>query len=318
MLRLLALTLSFAAAPWSGPVAKPPKHAGHKLVIPRPSTTASPAPAASPKPAAPAGKAPDHAGHKKVLSKLAQLKAREMEIWKGLLKSKTQAGFYQLGALRLDIANEQRRLELLSSSQYRKFLQHKAIVPLKLVLGRWGRKARASDGTPYDLKAWTMIGKIQTAIKATVKTPPLPKGQKLFKGRATHYGGEKIYGNEPYPEFHGKPTAIGDTFCMFGQTAAFNRAPLNTWLRVRNPRNSRFVDVRVNDTGPFEKFGVLIDLSRGAYNALGLKDGDKVLLRRIPGSDVVPEPTLCSGRGHAPRSPKHLAEKHFSVPASWR
>jgi rare lipoprotein A (peptidoglycan hydrolase) len=278
------------------PASAPGKHAGH---------------------AHPAGL---HAGHKTrpELRRLTQLKAREMEIWRGLLKKKTPAGFHQLGAIRLDIANEQRKLKLLNASQYRRYLIHKAVAPLKLNLRQWARKSRAPDGAPYDQKSWSMINKIMAAVKSTVKPPPMPKGQKLYKGRATHYGGEKIYGNEPFPEFHGKPTAVGDTYCMFGQTAAFMRAPLNSWARVRDPRTGKFIDVRINDTGAFEGFGVLIDLSRGAYRILGMQDGDKVLIRRIPSSEVVPEPLLCTGRGHSPRSTKHLADRHFSAPSSWR
>ena len=317
MLPALVSLALFSVAPWTDGTVPPPPPARPVLVIPRPASTPPPAPvpAASPSPAAAAPRAP---AQKVASTKLQQMKAKEGEIWKGLVARKTPAGFYQLGALRLDIANEERRLKLLTVAQYRRYLLNKAVAPLKLNLREWARKARGSDGQPYDQKSWGMISKIMTAVKSTVKNPPLGPGQKLYKGRATHYGGEKIYGNEPYPEFHGKPTAVGDTFCMFGQTCAFNRLPLNSWIRVRNPRNGHFVDLRVNDTGPFENWGVLIDLSRGADHVLGLKDGDKVLIRRIPSSEVIPEPLLCTGRGHAARSGSHLAEKHYSAPPSWR
>lgn len=321
---LVCLALA-SVAPWTEGATPSPPPARPVLVIPRPRPEGDPSlrplPVV-PKPApAPAAVAPAHEGHKSAAAqfpKLAQLKAHEAEIWKKLLAQKTPAGFYQLGALRLDIANEERRLKLISVAGYRRYLLQKAIAPLKLNLRQWARKAKASDGQPYDQKSWSMINKIMLAVKSTVKNPPMVSGQKLYKGRATHYGGEKIYGNEPYPEFHGKPTAVGDTFCMFGQTCAFNRLPLNSWIRVRNPRNGHFVDLRVNDTGPFEGWGVLIDLSRGADHILSLKDGDKVLIRKIPSSEVIPEPLLCSGRGHSARSPKHLEEKHYSAPSSWR
>lgn len=314
MLRVLSIAL-FSVAPWSDTSTRPPPPA-HKpvLVIPRAASPATPPvptvePRATARPARP---------RKTAYPKLVGLKKRENEIWKALIARKTPAGFYQLGALRLDIANEQRKLKLVNGSQYRRYLLQKAISPLKLNLRQWARKARAADGQPYDQKSWAMISKIMTAVKSTVKTPQIGPGQKLYKGRTTHYGGEKIYGSEPYPEFHGKPTAVGDTFCMFGQTCAFNRLPLNSWIRVRNPRNGRFVDLRVNDTGPFEQWGVLTDLSRGAHRVLGIKDRDKVLIRKIASGDVIPEPFLCSGRGHSARSSKHLEEKHYSAPASWR
>ena len=324
MLRLLSIAL-FSVAPWGDAATRPPPQKP-VLVIPRPSANARPAtPAtlraatdAAAKAVAAVKAAHAHPTGAAAYPKLAALKVRESEIWKGLIKQKTPAGFYQLGALRLDIANEQRKLKLVNASQYRRYLLQKAIAPLKLNLRPWARKSKASDGRPYDLKSWAMISKIMDAVKATVKTPELSPGQKIYKGRTTHYGGEKIYGNEPYPEFHGKPTAVGDTFCMFGQTCAFNRLPLNSWVRVRNLRNGRFVDLRVNDTGPFEAWGVLTDLSRGAHRVLQITDGDKVIIRKIPSSEVIPEPFLCSGRGHSARSEKHLEEKHFSAPQSWR
>ena len=317
-LPILSLAL-FSVAPWADNTPRPPP-AKPVLEIPRAaaSAAAGPTPDKSTPLASPSPGAPPAPKKPATYPKLAQMKAHESEIWKGLIAHKTPSGFYQLGALRLDIANEQRKLKLVTSAQYRRYLLQKAIAPLKLNLREWARKARGSDGQPYDQKSWALISKIMNAVKATVKTPQLAPGQKLYKGRATHYGGEKIYGNEPYPEFHGKPTAVGDTFCMFGQTCAFNRLPLNSWVRVRNNRNGRFVDLRVNDTGPFEDWGVLVDLSRGADHVLGMKDGDKVLIRKIPSSEVIPEPLLCTGRGHSARSDGHLAEKHYSAPSSWR
>ena len=318
MLQGLVSLALFSLAPWNDATVPSPPPGRPVVVIPRPEPRPVPVPSAvAPRPPAAAKAAAVESNHA-ANPKLVQLKVRETEIWKGLVQKKTPAGFYQLGALRLDIANEERKLKLISVAQYRRYLLQKAIAPLKLNLRQWARKAKSSDGQPYDQKSWAMISKIMLAVKATVKTSPLGPGQKLYKGRATHYGGEKIYGNEPYPEFHGKPTAVGDTFCMFGQTCAFNRLPLNSWIRVRNPRNGHFVDLRVNDTGPFEAWGVLIDLSRGADHVLGLKDGDKVLIRKIPSSEVIPEPFLCSGRGHAALSSKHLEEKHYSAPPSWR
>lgn len=315
MLRLLSIAL-FSVAPWSEGAQRPPQ-VKPVLVLPR---TAAPAQPPTPAPAPAKAAAPSHEAHKHApqsYPKLAAMKAKEAEIWKGLIKQKTPAGFYQLGTLRLDIANEQKKLKLMTTAQYRRYLLQKAISPLKLNLRQWARKAKASDGQPYDQKSWAAIAKIMNAVKATVSKSD-EGASKIYKGRTTHYGGEKIYGNEPYPEFHGKPTAVGDTFCMFGQTCAFNRLPLNSWVRVRNIRNGRFVDLRVNDTGPFEQWGVLTDLSRGAHRVLGITDGDKVIIKKIASSEVIPEPFLCSGRGHSARSSKHLEERHYSAPASWR
>jgi len=315
MLWSLQLALAFSVAPWTdAPVPPSPS----PLPVARPSIVAPPP---SPRPRATIAPEVQKKGRRSKRDphpRLTQLKEREITIWKQILKKKTPADFYNLASVRLAIANEERRLKLITHVQYRQYLLKKAIPLLKLNIREWGRASRASDGVSYDVKSWSLVSKIMIAVKATVKTPPLAKGTKLFKGRATHYGGERLFDSSSYPEFHGSPTSVGDTFCMYGQTCAFMRAPLNTWVRVRNPRNSRFVDLRVSDTGAFEQFGVLIDLSRGAYNILGLRDRDRVLIRSIRASEVIPEPILCSGRGHAARSTKHLTEKHFFVPASWK
>jgi hypothetical protein len=55
------------------------------------------------------------------------------------------------------------------------------------------------------------------------------------------------------------------------RTAAHRTLPLGTRVRVTNLLNGRWVEVRVNDRGPFLR-GRIIDLSRGAAAALGAVD----------------------------------------------
>lgn len=71
------------------------------------------------------------------------------------------------------------------------------------------------------------------------------------------------------PDFHGKKTSSGETYDMFGPTAAHRILPLNTQVRVRNPANSKEITVRINDRGPFVKERI-IDLSYDSAKALGL------------------------------------------------
>ncbi|NOY64133.1 MAG: septal ring lytic transglycosylase RlpA family protein [Nitrospirae bacterium] len=70
-------------------------------------------------------------------------------------------------------------------------------------------------------------------------------------------------------KFHGRPTASGEIFNMYGHTAAHKSLPFGTLLRVTNPANGRSVVVKINDRGPFVK-GRDLDLSYGAAKQLGL------------------------------------------------
>ena len=78
-----------------------------------------------------------------------------------------------------------------------------------------------------------------------------------MNGRASWYG----------KQHHGRITASGETFDMYGLTAAHAALPLGTRLLVTNVANGRAVVVRVNDRGPVRGDRVL-DLSYGAARAL--------------------------------------------------
>jgi len=79
------------------------------------------------------------------------------------------------------------------------------------------------------------------------------------KGTASWYG----------KKFHGRKTSNGETYDMYGISAAHKTLPFGTMVRVHNLRNGREMDVRINDRGPFVK-GRIIDLSYGAANRLGV------------------------------------------------
>jgi rare lipoprotein A len=72
-------------------------------------------------------------------------------------------------------------------------------------------------------------------------------------------------------KFHGRLTAIGETYDMFGLTAAHKALPLPTVVKVTNLDNGQSIIVRVNDRGPFHD-DRLIDLSWGAAKALGFEN----------------------------------------------
>jgi len=70
-------------------------------------------------------------------------------------------------------------------------------------------------------------------------------------------------------KFHGHRTSSGETYDMYGMTAAHTRLPLPTYVQVTNLKNGRTVVVKVNDRGPFHP-NRLIDLSYAAAKKLGI------------------------------------------------
>ncbi len=73
------------------------------------------------------------------------------------------------------------------------------------------------------------------------------------------YGVSSYYGKD----FHGKLTANGEVFDMYGLTAAHKTLPLNTIVRVTNLDNEKSIILRINDRGPYVK-GRILDCSYGA------------------------------------------------------
>ncbi len=108
--------------------------------------------------------------------------------------------------------------------------------------------------------------------------PPTPPGHpKPYRVNGTWYqpiphargfeqqGIASWYGRE----FHGRKTSNGETYDMFGMTAAHKTLPLGTYVRIKNLENGKTLDVRINDRGPFVR-GRIIDLSFSAAKALGV------------------------------------------------
>ena len=79
------------------------------------------------------------------------------------------------------------------------------------------------------------------------------------KGQASWYG----------TKFHGRRTASGEMFSMYGLTAAHRTLPIPSYARVRHAKTGKEIIVRVNDRGPFHSSRV-IDLSYAAAVKLGI------------------------------------------------
>ncbi len=97
------------------------------------------------------------------------------------------------------------------------------------------------------------------------------------KGTASWYG----------TKFHGRRTASGEVYSMYGMTAAHRTLPIPSYVRVRNPANDKAVIVRVNDRGPFHASRVL-DLSYTAAARLELlaRGHGEVEIERITFEDI--------------------------------
>lgn len=80
-------------------------------------------------------------------------------------------------------------------------------------------------------------------------------------GTASYYG----------PGFHGKKTANGETYNMYGNSCAHRTLPLGSKITVTNLATGKQVATRVNDRGPFIS-GRILDMSVGLKNALGCGD----------------------------------------------
>ncbi len=106
-------------------------------------------------------------------------------------------------------------------------------------------RTRAGNKSPY-----TVLGKTYTLL-------PDSKGYKEL-GYASWYG----------TKFHGRRTANGEVYDMWGMTAAHKTLPIPSYVRVTNVANGESVVVLVNDRGPFHD-GRIIDLSYAAALKLG-------------------------------------------------
>ncbi len=100
---------------------------------------------------------------------------------------------------------------------------------------------------------------VPRATVSVLSTTEKPRVGSKFRGVASFYA----------DEYHGRKTANGEVFDMYGLTCAHNGFPFDTWLEVRNLANKRTVIVRVNDRGPFID-GRIIDLSYGAAREIGM------------------------------------------------
>ena len=99
-----------------------------------------------------------------------------------------------------------------------------------------------------------------TSKKTTKK---FNKQSKDKKKKTVYTGVSSYYGSK----FHGKLTANGEVYDMYGVTAAHKTLPFNTVARVTNLDNNKSLILRINDRGPYID-GRILDCSYGAAKKL--------------------------------------------------
>jgi len=130
----------------------------------------------------------------------------------------------------------------------------------------------------------------------------------FISAQESEYGMASYYGDE----YNGSETASGQRYDKNELTAAHKTLPMGTKVRVTRLDNKKFVDVRINDRGPYLK-GRIIDLSGKAADILGMrKDGTSEVQLDVLGkggkvttsvpkkkNTVIPTPKAATNRGNA-------------------
>ncbi|WP_395332915.1 septal ring lytic transglycosylase RlpA family protein [Novosphingobium sp. BL-8H] len=104
-------------------------------------------------------------------------------------------------------------------------------------------------------------------VRGVTYTPANQPGYDVL-GYATWYGKES-----------GNQVANGERFRPDWITAAHKTLPLPSYVEVTSLDTGRRILVRVNDRGPYGESARVIDLSRGAAEALGIRAKGKAAVR---------------------------------------
>ena len=110
--------------------------------------------------------------------------------------------------------------------------------------------------------------------------PPAPEGPSGTSDRGVGRYDEVGYATWYGSELAGQRTASGAPFDPRGFTAAHRTLPLGSYAEITSLQTGRTILVLVNDRGP-NQAGLLIDLSQGAAQALGIDGRGAVRVRRV-------------------------------------
>ena len=93
----------------------------------------------------------------------------------------------------------------------------------------------------------------------------IPKSDSIIEQKQPTSVGDIQYGVSSYyaDKFHGKRTANGEIYDMYGISGAHQTLPLNSIVKITNLENNRVLTMKINDRGPFIKDRIF-DCSYGA------------------------------------------------------
>ena len=122
-------------------------------------------------------------------------------------------------------------------------------------------------------RQWISVAVLASVVSGCAPATRSAPNRKPDRDPTVNYGLASYYGEA----FHQRRTASGVRFDMNAMVAAHPTYPFGTVVRVTNLQNRRSVRVRIIDRGPAraqQAAGVIIDVSRGAAQALGfIHDG---------------------------------------------
>ena len=114
-----------------------------------------------------------------------------------------------------------------------------------------------SNAPRYYKSENTNVNRPSKKVSKSGKEKKFKGHRKIIKGISSFYA----------EDFHGKLTANGEVYDMYGLSAAHKTLPLNTIVRVTNLSNGKSQILRINDRGPYID-GRILDCSYGAAKKL--------------------------------------------------
>jgi len=108
---------------------------------------------------------------------------------------------------------------------------------------------------------------VSASIPPPGARPPASKPAAAPPARAPVVHGEEGLASWYGRPFHGRSTASGEVYNMYGISAAHRTLPFGTQVRVHNLENGESIVARINDRGPFVE-GRIIDLSYAAAQVI--------------------------------------------------
>jgi rare lipoprotein A (peptidoglycan hydrolase) len=120
------------------------------------------------------------------------------------------------------------------------------------------------------LRLFSLIILLTLGLISCAGSDKIVSSEVVMKQKIPNAVGDIQYGVSSYyaEKFHGKRTANGEVYDMYGISGAHQTLPLNSIVKVTNLENNKELVIKVNDRGPFTKERIF-DCSYGAAVKLG-------------------------------------------------